>query len=98
MLRLLPILPNDMCRLPWLFPTLQVDDNGDGQLQMREFFSLFALALDTKGQATVSDITNAFEHLGGDPRDEDSLVDTADVCTRMRTSIARCVEQVPEST
>jgi Ca2+-binding EF-hand superfamily protein len=47
-------------------------DSGDmdGKLQMREFLLLFALGLDSEGNAKQSDVTDCFMVFGGDPRDD----------------------------
>lgn len=47
----------------------------DGKLQFREFCKLFALGMDTKGQARQSDVTDCFSLMGGDPRDDESRIE-----------------------
>jgi len=54
-------------------------DDGDGQLQMREFFDLFARGLDTNGTTRSSDVTDTFVSMGGDPADDMSKVDAESV-------------------
>ena len=55
----------------------------DGKLQMREFFKLFALGLDTQGEAKQSDVSDAFMSLGGDPRNGESRVDVNAVQSKL---------------
>lgn len=52
------------------------DEDGDGQLQLREFLQLYTQGLDskTKGRAGKDDVKNVFSALGGDPVDEASFV------------------------
>lgn len=50
----------------------------DGKLQFREFCKLFAMSVDTKGEARQSDVTDCIASFGGDPRNDDETID-ADV-------------------
>lgn len=56
----------------------------DGQLQFREFVKLFTMGLDTKGDAKLSDATDCFMWLGGDPRDDDSRVGADEIVRHLR--------------
>lgn len=47
----------------------------DGKLQFREFAKLFALGIDTEGEAKLSDATDCFCAHGGEARDDASRVD-----------------------
>ena len=51
-----------------------VDDDGDCRIQLREFIKLFALGLDTEGEAKQSDVTDIYYALGGNPRDENDHI------------------------
>lgn len=51
----------------------------DGKLQFREFCKLFALGMDSKGQARQSDVTDCFSRMGGDPRDDESRIEAEDL-------------------
>ena len=51
----------------------------DGQLQFREFCNLFAMSIDTKGEAKLSDATDCFASFGGDARDAESRVEAEKV-------------------
>ena len=61
----------------------------DGQLQFREFVKLFTMGLDTKGDAKLSDATDCFMWLGGDPRDDDSRAQRPAVMLAISPSHAR---------
>lgn len=60
-------------------------DSGDmdGKLQMREFLLLFALGLDSEGNAKQSDVTDCFMVFGGDPRDDDATIEAQDVDAKL---------------
>jgi len=54
-----------------------VDDpgaDGDGLIQMREFFTLYARGVDSKGKAGNVEVDNCFLAMGGDPKKKDSGV------------------------
>lgn len=51
----------------------------DGKIQLREFFTLYARGLDTRGATTQLDVNNIFSALGGDSREKGSTVSAAAV-------------------
>ena len=53
--------------------------HADGQIQLREFYKLYAQGLDTKGRSGSEDVNNVFSSMGGDPRNDSSRVPTRDV-------------------
>ena len=52
-----------------------VDENRDGQIQMREFIQLYTKGIDSKPTVGALDINDAFASFGGNPRDKTSRVD-----------------------
>lgn len=61
------------------------DEDGDGQLQLREFLMLYTQGLDnkSKGKAGKDDVDNVFMALGGNPKDEASVLAKGDVVSAM---------------
>jgi len=51
----------------------------DGKIQLREFFKLYAMGMDSDGEARESDVNDTFTYLGGDTRDGTSRVATDEV-------------------
>ena len=51
-------------------------DSGDedGEIQFREFLTLYTRGLDTKNKPGASDVQDTFAAMGGDPRDKDATV------------------------
>lgn len=60
-----------------------VDENGDGQIQMREFVKLFCMAADNKSTTSPLQVNDTFSAFGGDPRNNDSSVTPEDLCAKM---------------
>ena len=61
------------------------DEDGDGQLQLREFLQLYTQGLDNKkkGKAGKDDVDNVFMALGGNPKDEASTLAKSDILAAM---------------
>ena len=55
----------------------------DGKIDFREFLKLFAMGLDTDGPATQSNVADVFTTMGGDPRDDQSIVDATALNIRL---------------
>lgn len=51
-----------------------VDQDRDGQIQMREFLQLYTRGIDAKPSVGSLDVNDAFASFGGDPRDKNSKV------------------------
>lgn len=64
------------------------DEEGDGQLQLREFLQLYTQGLDNKkkGKAGKDDVDNVFMALGGDPKDESCALAKTDILAAMMES------------
>lgn len=63
---------------------ISVDEGDmDGSIDFREFLKLFAMGLDTDGPATQSNVADVFTTMGGDPRDEESMVDATALHSRL---------------
>lgn len=55
------------------------DDQGDGQIQFREFIVLYAQGLDSKGKAGAVDAVHLFQALGGDTQNDKARVTVSQI-------------------
>jgi len=56
----------------------------DGKIELREFLKLYTQGIDQAGKTNDTDINDCFASLGGDPRAQESRVDTTHLSEVMR--------------